>query len=109
MSITIDNRRNSVTIYDLILSIKELPEFVYGKQITRQLSNRKETYTIEITFPELSPNTKGTKDVKYNLSGDLRFRFADGETMHIDLPADTAIMISQIYVSGIAGGLDEFL
>jgi hypothetical protein len=109
LSITIDNRRNSVTIYDLILSIKELPEFIYGKQITRQLSNRKETYTIEITFPELSPNTKGTKDVKYSLSGDLRFRFADGETMHIDLPADTAIMISQIYVSGIAGGLDEFL
>ncbi|MFN7465216.1 MAG: methylation-associated defense system protein kinase MAD6 [Pseudanabaena sp.] len=109
LSITIDNRRNSVAIYDLILSIKELPEFIYGKQITRQLSNRKETYTIEITFPKLSPNTKGTNDVKYTLSGDLRFRFADGETMHIDLPADTAIMLSQIYASGIAGGLDEFL
>jgi hypothetical protein len=109
LSITIDNRHNSATIYDLILSVPELPELLYGKQIARQLGNRKETYTIEITFPELPPNTKSTTDVKYNISGNLRFRFADGETMQIDLANDTAITISQIYTSGFAGGLDEFL
>ena len=108
LSITIDNRFNSATIYNLFLSIRELPELLYGKQITRQLSSSKETYSIEISFPKLPPNTQNT-DVKYSLSGDLRFRFADGEVMQIDLPADTTIIISQIYTSEFTGGLDEFL
>ena len=109
LAITIDNRRNSATIYDVILEIKELPELLYGKQIIRQLSNRKETYTIEVAFPQLPLSAKSNADIKYSLSGNLRYRFADGETMLIDLPDETAITISQIYTSGFAGGLDEFL
>ena len=108
LTVTIDNRANAIGIKDIYLTINQLPELSAGKSIARQLSNRKESYSLDIIFPELPPNSKNT-DVKYHLSGELQYSFADGDTAKVALPYTSTITVTQIYTSGFVGGLDEFL
>ena len=108
LTVTIDNRANAIAVKDIYLTINQLPELSAGKSIARQLSNRKESYSLDIIFPELPPNSKNT-DVKYHLSGELQYSFADGETVKVNLPYSSTITVTQIYTSGFVGGLDEFL
>lgn len=108
--ITVDNRLNSIAICNLVLYIHELPTLLYGKTIARKLGGgRKDTYHIEITFPELPLNTQNGSNCKYQLTGELRYNFTDTESERIALPKDTFIEIEQMFNSGFAGGLDEFL
>lgn len=108
LTVTIDNRANAIGIKDIYLTINQLPELSAGKSIARQLSNRRENYSLDIVFPELPPNSKD-KEIKYHLSGELQYRFADGETVKVALPYTSKITVSQIYTSGFVGGIDEFL
>ncbi|MFO0214184.1 MAG: hypothetical protein ACK53E_26125, partial [Pseudanabaena sp.] len=108
ITVTVDNRANAIGIKDIYLTINQLPELSGGKSIARQLSNRKENYSLDIVFPELPPNSKD-KEIKYHLSGELQYRFADGETVKVALPYTSKITVSQIYTSGFVGGIDEFL
>lgn len=109
LQITIDNRLNMIAICDLTLSINEIPELMYGKAIARKLGGgRKDNYTIDINFPELPANTKDVSNYQYKLTGELCYRFADGEKKHLPLPENTYIAITQMFTSGFAGGLDEF-
>ena len=85
-----------------------MPELSASKSIARQLSNRKESYSLDIIFPELPPNSKDN-EIKYHLSGELQYSFADGETVKVALPYTSTITVTQIYTSGFVGGLDEFL
>jgi hypothetical protein len=98
-----------IAICDLTLSINEIPELMYGKAIARKLGGgRKDNYTIDINFPELPANTKDVSNYQYKLTGELCYRFADGEKKHLPLPENTYIAITQMFTSGFAGGLDEF-
>jgi len=105
LKITVDNRLNNVAIHELILFIHQLPELHNGKLISLRLdANQKDCYIIDVLFPELP--TDRIK-IDYQLTGELRFQFADLESDQQIF--DAAIEVEQMFSSGFVGGIDEFL
>lgn len=104
LEITIENN-NSVPLTDLCLYISELPSFKTGKPLEAKiLPNTQESFTTIIDIPELPPNYEGKS---YSLSGELTFRYADTEVGRVSLNPESAIIINQIYSSGL--DINEFL
>lgn len=101
LEITIDNP-NSVPLTNLHLSINQLASF----DITETISaNKKKAFELNISeCPELPPNHQGKS---LSLSGELSFRFANAEPGTAQLDSQSAIIINQIFSSGL--DIDEFL
>ncbi len=105
LELTVDNRLNTVAIHEIILIIHQLPELHKGKLISQRLdANQKDCYIIDVLFPEL-PTDRMKMD--YQLTGELRFRFADLESDRSRF--DATIEVEQMFSSGFVGGIDEFL
>ncbi len=104
LEITIDNH-NSVPLTDLCLYIPELPSLKTGKLLPKIPQKDKVSFKVTIPdIPELPPNYESNC---YSLSGELTFLYADTEAGRISLNPESAIIINQIFSSGL--DISEFL
>ena len=105
LEITIDNL-NSVPLTDLYLYIPELTAFKTGKFLEEKIpaNERLNLQLLIPEMPELPPTYEG--NILF-LSGELTFKFANGEAGNATLAPDSTITINQIFSSGF--DIDEFL
>ena len=105
LEVTIDNP-NSLPLTDLYLYINQLSSLKNGKSLEITIpANKQESFKLDISdWPELSPNHEGKSLV---LSGVLNFRFANAEEGRAELDSKSAIIVNQIFISGL--DIDEFL
>ncbi len=105
LEITIDNP-NQLPLIDLCLRIKELPCFSNGKLLDQKiLANDRKSFKVTISdCPELPPSHEGNR---LALSGELTFRFANAEISYAPLDSASAIVVNQMFSSGL--DIDEFL
>jgi hypothetical protein len=102
--ITIDNP-NPLAIEDLWLQVKELPSLSSGTAIQQIVpANDRITFKIPTIYPELPP---GLNSNRLSLSGTLTYRYHHAETSTVSLDDNSAIVINQIFSSGL--DIDEFL
>jgi len=99
IEITIDNSNNSVPLTSLCLYINEIFLLQKGYSDLRSVpAHERVSYKIEITsFPELPPDFQGNT---LNLTGELRFCFADTDKVKAVLDANSSIAIQQMFSSG---------
>lgn len=105
IEVTIDNP-NSVPLTDLCLYVNELSSLKIGKPLAITIpANAKESFKVNISdWPELPPSHEGKS---LALSGELSFRFVNTEEGTASLDSKSAIVINQIFSSGL--DIDEFL
>ena len=105
LEIVIDNP-NSVELTDLYLCIKKLPTFSVAKPLNQKIpANNKVSFKVIIpNWPELPPTHEGNC---ISLSGELTFRFAGAEAAAVALDSKSAIIVNQIFSSGI-DDINEF-
>jgi hypothetical protein len=102
------NNPNLISLTNLCLYVNEISELKIGKMLDLTIqANGIGTHQISIKdCPELSLDNDG-KNIK--LSGKLTFMFANNEPEEVNLNPESVITITQIFDSGIQGGIDEFL
>ena len=99
LAIVIDNP-NLVELTDLHLCIKKLPPFNVSKPLERKIpANNKVSFKVIIpNWPELPPTHEGNCIF---LSGELTFQYAGAEVAAVTLDSKSAIIVNQIFSSGI--------
>ena len=99
LAIVIDNP-NLVELTDLHLCIKKLPPFNVAKPLERKIpANNKVSFKVIIpNWPELLPTHEGNCIF---LSGELTFQYASAEVATVALDSKSAIIVNQIFSSGI--------
>jgi serine/threonine protein kinase len=104
LMVTIDNP-NSLTVSDLLLKVNEIPALRSGISIQQIIpANKPVSIKIPITYPELPP---GSDTSRLSLSGQLTYRFNNAEATTVQLSADSALTVNQMFSSGL--DIDEFL
>lgn len=108
LTVVINNRLNNAAISELCIYINEIAELQYGKKFGRAVDGgQKKEFTIAVgSYPEL-PVLHSSDRLK--LTGYLTYKFGNNEPQKANLLSESAIEIEQMFVSGMEGGIDEFL
>lgn len=108
LTVVIDNKLNNAAISELCIYINEIAELQYGKKFGRAVDGgQKKVFPVTVgSYPEL-PVLHSSDHLK--LTGYLTYRFGNNVPQNANLSSESAIKIEQMFVSGMEGGIDEFL